>query len=105
MSKGKPQGTCRTCGSEIVQFVNDGVFHSGQCEHCETICYRSQLDLLDALIDIRDLTESLDYDDGDALGQLDAQTEALDAIRERAYSAIKRGRLSFRSPSEHENGT
>lgn len=48
MSKGKPLGTCKTCGSEIVETVNDGVFRGGECDACERLQYESQPDLLEA---------------------------------------------------------
>jgi hypothetical protein len=48
MSKGKPLGTCKTCGSEIVETVNDGVFRQGECDACERIRYESQPALLEA---------------------------------------------------------
>jgi hypothetical protein len=48
MSKGKPLGTCGICGSEIVETVNDGVFHGGECDACERIRYESQPALLEA---------------------------------------------------------
>ena len=48
MSKGKPLGTCTTCGSEIVETVNDGVFRNGECDACERLRYESQPALLEA---------------------------------------------------------
>jgi hypothetical protein len=47
MSKGQPLGNCRTCGSEIVEFVNEGVFRDGECDACEYLRYRTQPELLD----------------------------------------------------------
>jgi hypothetical protein len=48
MSKGKPLEICRTCKSEIVQAVNDGVFRYGECDACERLRYESQPALLEA---------------------------------------------------------
>ena len=48
MSKGKPIGPCNTCGSEVVDSVNEGVFRDGECEACEYERYRSQPALLEA---------------------------------------------------------
>ncbi len=48
MSKGRPLNTCKTCGSEIVETVNDGIFREGECDACEYQRYQSQPDLLDA---------------------------------------------------------
>ena len=49
MSKGKPLGDCKTCGSEIVEMMNDGVFRRGECSACERLRYESQPSLLRAL--------------------------------------------------------
>jgi hypothetical protein len=46
MSKGKPLGICRTCGSEITELSNDGVFDAGECEFCEHTRYTLQPELL-----------------------------------------------------------
>jgi hypothetical protein len=46
MSKGKLIGNCKTCGSEIVETVNDSIFRDGECDGCEYARYRSQPDLL-----------------------------------------------------------
>jgi hypothetical protein len=48
MSKGLSLGYCRTCGSEIVESFNDGVFGGGECEDCERLRYESHSALLDA---------------------------------------------------------
>ena len=48
MHKGRPLGICRTCKSEIVQTVNDGVFRYGECDACERLRYESQAALLEA---------------------------------------------------------
>src|SRR5258708_40074623 len=37
---------CKTCGSEIENSVNDGIFGNGECEHCERVRYETQPDLL-----------------------------------------------------------
>ncbi len=41
MSKGKPLGTCKNCGSEIVEFSNEGVFDEGECGPCEYERYKN----------------------------------------------------------------
>ena len=48
MSKGKHVGTCRTCGSEIVELVNESHFGDGECDACENTRYKSQPDLMRA---------------------------------------------------------
>lgn len=48
MSKGKSLGNCRTCGGEIVELSNEGVFGQGECEHCERDRYQSHSALLAA---------------------------------------------------------
>lgn len=53
MSKGKPLGFCRTCKSEIVDFVNESVFRDGECDACEYMRYRTQPGLLAALTEAR----------------------------------------------------
>jgi len=44
---------CRTCGSEIVETINDSNFHDGECGPCEYQRYTSQSDLLIALAKAR----------------------------------------------------
>ncbi len=39
---------CKTCGSEIVETINDSCFNDGECGPCEYQRYRSQPDLLEA---------------------------------------------------------
>lgn len=39
---------CKTCGSEIVESVNDSAFRDGECGRCEYKRYRSQPELLAA---------------------------------------------------------
>lgn len=92
MSKGHPRGNCRTCHCELVESINDGGFGTDECACCERHRYQTQLELLDTVIEIRKLTESLDYEDSDPLGELEAKTETLDDIRNFCYSAIKRAR-------------
>ena len=48
MSKGNPIGHCKTCGSEIVETVNDSQFGDGECNGCEYERYKSQPALLEA---------------------------------------------------------
>jgi hypothetical protein len=40
--------TCATCGSAIVETVNGGTFHDGECGPCEYRGYRTNASLLDA---------------------------------------------------------
>lgn len=40
---------CKTCGSEIVQFVNTGAFDEGECDACEHVRYTTQPSLLESL--------------------------------------------------------
>lgn len=49
MNKGQLLAHCRTCGSDIVETVNDSVFRGGECDGCEYTRYRSQPALLQAL--------------------------------------------------------
>ena len=69
MSKGKPLGSCKTCKSEIVEFVNEGVFPDGECEACEYLRYQTQPGLLAALTEAREyvavMLESSGADDGE----------------------------------------
>lgn len=46
MNKGEPLGSCKTCNSEIVSSVNDGVFRGGECDACEYHRYNTQPELL-----------------------------------------------------------
>lgn len=39
---------CKTCGSEIVETINESNFRDGECGPCEYKRYASQSDLLDA---------------------------------------------------------
>jgi hypothetical protein len=54
MTKGKLIGTCKTCGTEIVQHSNDGVFDAGECEDCERRRYETQPELLALTEEYRD---------------------------------------------------
>jgi len=40
--------TCKTCGSEIVETINDSNFREGECGPCEYQRYKSQPKLLEA---------------------------------------------------------
>ena len=99
MSKGKPLGFCQSCHSEIIASSNDGVFGGEEYASCEEHRYETHATLLESLVEIRNATESLDYDDWDVLSELKAKTEAFDHIRELAYAAIRLGRLST-SPND-----
>lgn len=50
------------------------------------------MSLLEALHQIRNITESLDYEDGDLAGRMLEQEKSLDAIREIAYAMIAQGK-------------
>lgn len=84
MSKGKPIGHCKTCGSEIVETVNDSVFGDGECNACEYLRYKSQPDLLEALDDL--LAETLDNDLAQGIELSDKEEYA----REKALAAFKK---------------
>jgi hypothetical protein len=49
MSKGKDIGTCKTCGGEIVELVNESLFGEGQCEPCEYDRYKLVNEAIEAL--------------------------------------------------------
>jgi hypothetical protein len=51
---------CKTCGSEIVKTVNDGVFRDGECNGCEYQRYRSQPDLLRACQEVAAAVDGAD---------------------------------------------
>ena len=59
MSKGKPLGICRTCRSEIVQSVSNGVFVAGECDACERLRYENKPQLLAALENLVELADSV----------------------------------------------
>ena len=59
MSKGRPTGICRTCGSEIVESVNDSVFGMGECDGCERQRYESQHVLIETLHNMIELADSV----------------------------------------------
>lgn len=82
MSKGKPLGVCKTCGSEIVESVNDGVFRGGECDFCERLRYESQPVLLEALDDLLRQTVDLHLECGIEL------TKREKVARARALAAI-----------------
>ena len=82
MSKGKLRKPCRTCGSEIVEFFNDGVFRAGECDACEYARYTSQPALLEALNFL--LEQTVDRDLANGIGLTEGEQEA----REKALSAI-----------------
>jgi hypothetical protein len=60
MSKGKPNGVCKTCDSEIVETVNDSQFGDGECNACEYLRYKTQPALAEALDAL--LEQTLDQD-------------------------------------------
>jgi len=84
MSKGLSLGHCRTCSSEIVNSVNDGVFRDGECEACEYHRYQTQPRLLEALDELLCQTVDMDLAHGIALteGEEQARAKALAAIAE-----------------------
>lgn len=44
---------CKTCGSEIVETINDSHFDDGECGACEYRRYRSQSELLSLVTEFR----------------------------------------------------
>ena len=60
MSKGRPNGVCKTCDSEIVETVNDSQFGDGECNGCEYLRYQTQPALAEALDEL--LEQTLDQD-------------------------------------------
>lgn len=76
---------CKTCGSEIVETINDSNFHGGECGACEYQRYQSQPDLLDACYTALDEIEQWDDVMG---GSEDPRTqEAIDALKEATKKA------------------
>ena len=61
---GSPAATCETCGSEIVETVNETFFREGQCGACEYARYAASGELLAAweAIAHSDAFEDLDDD-------------------------------------------
>jgi hypothetical protein len=80
MSKGLPLEHCKTCGSEIIEHVNDGVFSGGECDSCEWRRYETQPELLEYLKAYIDLdfhsrpTERLRLEARDALAGAEGKT-------------------------------
>jgi hypothetical protein len=83
MSKGKPLGICETCGSEIVESVNDGVFRGGECDYCERLRYESQPLLLAAC---KAALRHLTFDSPE-----DWEAEAVSILREAIAEAERKG--------------
>ncbi len=84
MSKGKSRGNCTTCGSDIVETVNDSVFGDGECGGCEYHRYKTQPALLRALDDLLAHTVDADLAQGIELtpGARKARARAIAAIAE-----------------------
>ena len=82
MSKGKPIGHCKTCGSEIVQTVNDSLFRDGECDGCEYQRYKTQPALIEALDYLLEQTVDQDLAHGIGLteGEKEARVKALAAL-------------------------
>lgn len=82
MSKGKPISVCRTCGSEIVETVNDSLFRDGECDACEYQRYKSQPAILEALDLLLEQTVDMDLAHGIELteGEKEARRKSLAAI-------------------------
>jgi hypothetical protein len=51
---GRVDYCCKTCGSEIVEIVNESNFKEGECGPCEYARYKSQKELLEALKSLRE---------------------------------------------------
>jgi hypothetical protein len=95
MSKGKSYDTCRTCGSEVVETVNDSLFREGECDACEYLRYRTQSGLLRLARTFRSVCEGRISILENERAVLDADTEELDdqiahwsALRERCERAL-----------------
>lgn len=84
MSKGKHVGTCRTCGSEIVETVNDSLFHEGECNACEYHRYKTQPALHKAAnLALDEFGEMLDLMNGAEGPEIEEAVESLnDAVDE-----------------------
>jgi len=82
MSKGKPVGHCKTCGSEIVETVNESNFGEGECGACEYHRYLTCGALIEALDYLLEQTVDQDIAYGIELteGEQEARQKALDAI-------------------------
>lgn len=50
---------CKTCGSEIVETINDSNFNEGECGPCEYQRYRSQPELVKKLHELVQMAESV----------------------------------------------
>ena len=72
------QAICLTCGSEIVETINDTHFRRGECGPCEFACYMACGDLIEAA------TSAIDYVKTNGLGF--GQAETIDQLQ----SAIAR---------------
>lgn len=87
MSKGHPIGHCRTCGSEIVESVNDSLFREGECDVCEYQRYKSHEALLEALDYLLKQTVDMDLAEGISLteGEQEARDMSLAALAAYRY--------------------
>lgn len=56
---------CKTCGSEIVETVNDGAFRDGECNGCEYHRYQTQPELVEALAEAVEYVENVIESGGD----------------------------------------
>lgn len=70
---------CTSCGSEIVETINDSNFHDGECGSCEYERYKSQSDFRDALDFLLQQTVDMDLAHGIELtkGERQARARAL----------------------------
>lgn len=77
---------CKTCGSEVVETVNDSAFRDGECGPCEFARYKSQPELLAHLENIIEMSHSVaaNWESGD----LAAAVRNLDRIATAAELAI-----------------
>lgn len=75
---------CTTCGSEIVETVNDSAFCDGECGPCEYLRYKTQPEVLEVLDRLLDLTLDQDLAVGNEL------TEKETDARERALALLEK---------------
>ena len=72
---------CLTCGSEIVETINDTNFRRGECGPCELACYMACGDLVQAA------TAAIDYIRQDGVGLDKAETiDLLQSAIARSYA-------------------
>jgi DNA-directed RNA polymerase subunit RPC12/RpoP len=83
---GRVDYCCKTCGSEIVEFVNESNFKEGECGPCEYRRYMTSRELLDHLKGIVEMAKSVSANWEN--GNLDIAVRNLDRIATAAEVAI-----------------